>query len=125
MTRYDPVGLAVAPIPLADHRARRLVERLIGIQAQIDQSARLLLAGRPSDARLEDLLDSMDTVLRELGRNALLVHSPELREAIDVTCRAHARWSRARLGSDEERSAAAVYLESVDQLAVVATGRRL
>ncbi|MDQ3037798.1 MAG: hypothetical protein M3Y87_35720, partial [Myxococcota bacterium] len=95
------------------------MDRLLSIQEEIDQSARLLLAGRPCDTRLEDLLDSMDRTLRELARTAEHVDAFALREAIDVTCRAHARWSRARLGSDEERSAAAVYLESVDALAKV------
>lgn len=118
------MGAAAALISLADHRARRLVDRLLGVQDEIDQSARLLLAGRPCDARLEDLLDAMDRVLRELARTAEHVDAPHLRDAIDVTCRAHARWSRARLGSDEERSAAAIYLESVEALAKVATGRR-
>ncbi|MDQ3031715.1 MAG: hypothetical protein M3Y87_04800 [Myxococcota bacterium] len=118
------VGAATALISLADRRARRLVDRLLGIQGDIDQSARLLLAGRPCEAKLEDLLDGMDRCLCDLARTAQHVDAPRLRDAIDVTCRAHARWSRARLGSDEERSAAAVYLESVDALAKVASDRR-
>jgi hypothetical protein len=117
------VSLA-APIQLADHRARRLVQRLLGVQAEIDHAARQLLSGGRAETRLEDLLDDVDRVLTELARTSLHVDAPALRAAIDATCRAHARWSCARLGSDEERSAATVYLESVDALARVAEQRR-
>jgi hypothetical protein len=113
----------LAPVTLADRRAERLVERLLGIQQRIDQCARVLLAGRRCDVRLEVLLDDMDGVLRELGRTAPLVERPALRSAIERTCRAHASWSGARLGSAEERSAAATYLECVDDLAKIATAR--
>ncbi len=118
------MGAATQLISLADHRARRLVDQLLEIQGEIDQSARLLLAGRPCSAHLEDLLDGMDHVLSELARTARRVDAPNLRDAIDLTCRAHACWSRARLGSDEERSAAAFYLESVDALARIASSHR-
>lgn len=118
------MGAATQLISLADHRARRLVDQLLTIQGEIDTSARLLLAGRPADACLEDLLDGMDRVLAELERTARRVDAPNLREAIHVTCRAHACWSRARLGSEEERSAAAFYLESVDALAKITLSTR-
>lgn len=113
--------MSAVPISLADHRARRLVDRLVAIQTRIDQSARVLLAGRPTEVRLEVLLDDMDKVLSDLGRTARHVAREPLREAITRTCQAHGRWSRARLGSDEERTAAAIYLDSVDQLARVAS----
>jgi hypothetical protein len=112
--------VSAALISLADHRARRLVDRLVAIQTRIDQSARVLLAGRPAEVRLEVLLDDMDRVLADLGRTARHVQAEPLREAITRTCQAHGRWSRARLGSDEERAAAAVYLDAVDHLARVA-----
>lgn len=117
------MGHAVT-ITLADHRARRLVERLLGLQSEIDYAARQLLSGRRADARLEDLLDDVDRVLVDLARTARDVESRSLRDAIDATCRAHAKWSCARLGSEEERSAAAIYLESVDALAKAAERRR-
>ncbi|AKF04021.1 Hypothetical protein I5071_55280 [Sandaracinus amylolyticus] len=100
------------------------MERLLEIQGEIDHAARQLLSGRRAEARLEDLLDDIDRTLVDLARTARHVDSPALREAIDATCRAHARWSCARLGSEEERSAAAVYLESVDALAKAAERRR-
>jgi len=115
--------VSAATISLADHRARRLVDRLVTIQGRIDQSARVLLAGRRCDVKLEVLLDDMDRILGDLARTAPHVRRDPLRAAIERTCRAHLRWSRARLGSDEERSAAAVYLESVDQLATLACPR--
>lgn len=104
-------------ISLADHRARRLVDRLVSIQTRIDQSARVLLAGRPNEVRLEVLLDDMDKVLADLGRTAPYVRREALRHAIVRACQAHLRWSRARLGSDEERAAAALYLDAIDHLA--------
>lgn len=123
----DPVtrslAVSAALISLADHRARRLVDRLVSIQVRIDQSARVLLAGQRCDIKLEVLLDDMDRVLGELARTAPHVQRDPLRAAIERTCRAHLRWSRARLGSDEERSAAASYLDSVDQLATLVDSR--
>ena len=110
------------PISLADHRSRRLVDHLVQIQHRIDFCARMLLHGKPCAIRLDDLLDEMDRVLVDLDRTAAHVTSDARRDAIRRTVEAHARWSRARLGSDEERSAAAVYLESVDALAATLGG---
>ena len=115
--------MTTGPISLADHRARRLIDRLVSIQVRIDQSARVLLAGRRSAEKLETLLDDMDRVLRELDRTAEHVVSEDLRRGIEGTVTAHMRWSHARLGSDEERSAAALYLDSVDALARIASAR--
>lgn len=111
------VTAAASITSLADHRARRLVERLLQVQHRIDACARRLLAGQRPELRLESLLDDMDVVLDELSRTAPRVTRASLKVAIERTCDAHLRWSKARLGSDEERSAASVYLDSVDALA--------
>jgi hypothetical protein len=107
-------------ITLADRRVRKLVGDLMDIQSEIDQQARALLAGGRSDRSLEKLLDEMESVLKELGRNATWIERPDLRRAVIQTCFAHEKWSRARLGSAEEREAAATYLSHLDTLSEVA-----
>lgn len=114
--------MAAVIITLADHRVRERVKVLLSIQEQIDAAARTLLGkrGKPLDKSLEKLLDEMDAVLKELKTNSSWIERPDLRRAVVQTVAAHAKWSRARLGSAEERDAAARYLESVDLLGEVA-----
>ena len=111
-------------ITLADHRVRERVKTLLSIQEQIDAAARTLLGkegkSKPLDKSLEKLLDEMDVVLKELKTNSSWIERPDLRRAVVQTVAAHAKWARARLGSAEERDAAARYLESVDLLGQVA-----
>lgn len=106
-------------ISLEDERAKRLVARLLDLQTQIDTAARKLLAGQRVEDRLEDLLDNVEEVIGQLDQLAFRLTDTFLRRAIRATTLAHMSWSRARLGSEEERTAAAKYLESVDALAKV------
>jgi hypothetical protein len=113
--------MAAVVITLADRRVRKLVGDLMDIQSEIDQQARALLSGGDrSGVGLEKLLDEMEGVLKELGRNVPWIERPDLRRAVIQTCFAHEKWSRARLGSPEEREAAATYLSHLDTLSEVA-----
>lgn len=113
-------------ITLADHRVRERVKTLLSIQDKIDTAARAILGkekrgkSKPPDESLEKLLDEMDAVLKELKTNSEWIGRSDLRRAVVQTVAAHAKWSRARLGSNEEREAAARYLESVDLLGEIA-----
>ncbi len=86
----------------------------------IDDHARMLIAGSGGDRRIEGLLEEMDGILADLDRTAAHIVSSSLKAAIERTVSAHTRWSRARMGSHEERTAAAAYLETVDALAATA-----
>ncbi len=99
-----------APISLADHRARRLVARLLEIQERLED------ADAPSDpSRAETLFEELSTVLDDLARTAPLVRTARLRTAIERACAAHDRWWRA-VATETERAAVRRYLRSVDAL---------
>lgn len=108
-----------APISLADHRARRLVTRLLDIQERLEDPE------SPSDPpRAELLFEELSGVLEELARTAPLVRTARLRTAIERACSAHERWWRA-VTAKSERAAVLRYLRSVDALAkAVSTTRR-
>lgn len=111
-------------ISFSDHKARALVKKLVAAQQDIDAAARVLLQGRRHTGEpLEKMLDRMDQVIRDLGRIEANIVDHELRHAIGVMRAAHQRWAKAKLGSDEERAAARVYLDTVDGLAKVAEKR--
>lgn len=101
------------PISLADHRARRLVARLLEVQSGLEATV-------ASPERADGLFDELERVLEELARNAAHVKSARLRGAIERACAAHERWWGA-VSTSSERAAVVRYLRSVDALARAAS----
>ncbi|UJR79749.1 hypothetical protein [Sandaracinus amylolyticus] len=97
------------PISLADHRAQRLVARLLVVQENLEAAA---VHPEKADA----LFDELERVLEELRRNAQHVKSARLRGAIQRACDAHDRWWGA-VSTSAERAAVLKYLRSIDALA--------
>lgn len=104
------------PIQLADHRAQRLVQKLLEVQAQLEAAG-----GEPDKASA--LFDELERVLAELARSAEHVSSARLRTAIQRSCDAHERWWSA-VATGAERAAVHRYLRSVDSLARAASAAR-
>jgi hypothetical protein len=101
---------------LTQHRARRLIAELVSVQARIDGMARELLRGRSVELELDSLLVSMEKTLSDLGTTAKSIDDVDMQSAIERAVEAHQRWSTARIGTDEERSAAQHYLDMIEAL---------
>ena len=104
------------PIQLADHRAQRLVQKLLDVQSELEAAG-----GDPDQTSA--LFDELERVLADLARSAEHVSSPRLRTAIQRSCEAHERWWDA-VAPGAERAAVNRYLRSVDALARAASAAR-
>lgn len=104
------------PIQLADHRALRLVKKLLEVQAELEAAG-----GDPTETSAR--FDELERVLADLARTAEHVSSPRLRAAIQRSCEAHERWWDA-VATGAERAAVHRYLRSVDALARAASAAR-
>lgn len=105
-------------ISFTDRYARKLGKRIAELQQEINDGAMALLGkggGKPARS-FEEALDELDDGMKRLALILDNVESEELRTAISAACRNHARWTRAKLGSDAERDAASDYLKSLDTL---------
>jgi hypothetical protein len=107
-----------SPTSLADHRARRLVERLLELQAGLEQAE-----GPDAAARVAETFDALEGVLAELERTAPMVREAKLRAAIARACEAH-RGFWAAVATSGERAAVGRYLRSVEALARAAGAAR-
>jgi hypothetical protein len=121
-SRDPAVGFSVVPsavpISLADHRARRLVARLLEVQERIEDP------DAPCDPpRAEKLFEDLGVLLEELARTSRHVKSARLRTAIERACVAHEKWWSVAT-TPRERAAVMAYLKSVDALARAAGAQR-
>lgn len=112
--------MAAKVLHLTDYRCRAAVGELLGVQAQIDRSARLLLAGRKPDVDLTELLNQLDAIMARLEAMTRQVSSVELQGAVSKVVASHKAWSAARLGTVAERKAATTFLANLDSLKKVA-----
>lgn len=103
-------------ISIAGAQAKHAVREMLAIQERIDINARLLLSGRKAAEKLEDLLNELERTIDRLRGIAARVTDDDLRTAALTVCNRYSTWNQAKLGTQEERDAAAAYLSCLDEL---------
>lgn len=111
MTRISNV------LVFADHKARLLGRKLLQLQDDISNMASAVLRGQAGlDVDLAERLEVAEKIVDDLERCSDQISILDLRVAIGGLVRAHKRWSRAKLGSEAERTYAKEYLRCLDRL---------